>query len=160
MKIIRKIIISIPKVAFQINTFFSFFSFFFTRCNNRNIQLSDYRKAFQFFDGFLSGFVSVCNSPRIILYSQFSFSNRINDLADPGKKNFIETTYAILSLSFSLSLIFILPGKSNSDSCSKLVNKFQSYFVNGNEIIPRNCTILFHANVAAINLWFMILRFA
>lgn len=72
------------------------------------------------------------------------------NLADPGKKNFIETTYAILSLSFSLSLIFILPGKSNSDSCSKLVNKFQSYFVNGNEIIPRNCTILFHANVAAI----------
>lgn len=74
------------------------------------------------------------------------------NLADPGKKNFIETTYAILSLSFSLSLIFILPGKSNSDSCSKLVNKFQSYFVNGNEIMPRNCTILFHANVAAINL--------
>lgn len=72
------------------------------------------------------------------------------NLADPGKKNFIETTYAILSLSFSLSLIFILPGKSNSDSCSKLVNKFQSYFVNGNEIMPRNCTILFHANVAAI----------
>lgn len=152
MKIIRKIIISIPKVAFQINTFFSFFSFFFTRCNNRNIQLSDYRKAFQFFDGFLSGLYLFVIHHESFCIHNFRSPIESTNLADPGKKNFIETTYAILSLSFSLSLIFILPGKSNSDSCSKLVNKFQSYFVNGNEIMPRNCTILFHANVAAINL--------
>lgn len=84
-----------------INTFFFFPSFFFfTRLRNTTaiFTIVGLSKAFQFFDGFIRSYLFVI-PPRIILYSQFSFSNRIDDLAGLDEKNFLSRLTFPLSLS-------------------------------------------------------------